>query len=149
MSGYTGRPVPDAPSGSAKRYVASGFARSMWNSLQSYLVVCLVLASLFFIAAAALAQQISVGLGIIGLWVILLDWAPTAGLLRRIGRTLIVSARGDYETEADRVPVLLRIGGAALVLWAMATAILPQEPETLHPPAADSVANPPGYGTTR
>lgn len=141
MSGSAGGRFSGAAPSSENRGISSRFTRSMWNSLQSYLVVCLVLASLFFIAAAALAQQVSVIFGVIGLWIILLDWAPTTGLLRRIGRTLIVSAKGNYETEADRVPVLLRIGGAALVLWAIATGILPQEPVSAarHSPAFDAI----------
>jgi hypothetical protein len=141
MNSSAGGRSSGAPISSRNRRVSSGFTRSLWNSLQSYLVVCLVLTSLFFIAAAALAQQVSVIFGIIGLWVILLDWAPTTGLLRRIGRTLVVSAKGNYETESDRVPVLLRIGGAALVLWAIATGILPQEPESAvpHSPALDAI----------
>src|ERR1039458_9450551 len=106
MADFASAQLPDSGSGAQDRGIPDGFARSVWNSFQSYLMICLILTSLFFIAAAALAGQISVIFGIIGLWIVLLDWTPMPGLLRRIGRTLIVSAKGTQETEADRVPVL-------------------------------------------
>ncbi len=115
------------------------FSRSLWNSLQSHFVVCLLLTSLFFVIGAAMAQRISVIFGIIGLWVILLDWAPAAGLVRRIVQNVTVSGAGNHQTEADRVPVMLRIGGAVLILWALAAGVIPQQPESaLHyePPGA-------------
>lgn len=95
-----------------------GPGRFLWNGLQSYLLICLIGASLYLVVAAILAREISVIAGIIGLWIILLDLSPRPGILGRIRATLAVSATGRDETAADRLPVLIRIGGAGLTLWA-------------------------------
>lgn len=120
MGGLSG---PQASSGNVVKPLSAvppHFARSLWNGLQSYLMVCLVICSLFFTVAAFLGGRVSVIAGIIGLWIVLLDWAPTPGIMKRTSGTLAASSNGVQETDADRLPVLLRIGGAALVLWAVA-----------------------------
>jgi hypothetical protein len=112
---------------------------SVWNSVQSYLLVCLVLTSLFFVAAATLAGQISAIFGIIGLWILVLDLRPTFELLLRVGRTLQVSALSRQETAADRAPVLVRVAGAVLVLWAIAAGI-PQQVDEARVPATSTIS---------
>ena len=103
---------------STDRPISHDPGRFVWNALQSYLLVCLIGASLYLAAAAILAREFSVVAGIIGLWVLLLDLSPRPGILARIRATLAVSTVDREESSADRLPVFLRIGCAGLTLWA-------------------------------
>ena len=120
MEGLSGSQVAGGDVGKPLSAVPLHFARFLWRSLQSHLMVSLVITSLYFIVAAILSGRVSVVAGIVGLWIVLLDWAPMPGILKRLGVTLAASSNGEQETDADRMPVLLRVGGAALVLWAVA-----------------------------
>jgi hypothetical protein len=97
--------------------------RFLWDSFQSYLIVCLGAASLFVMVAAALAQYYVAIAGIVGLWILVLGPARAPGFHERLRETLTASSPFG-ETLQDGLNVALRLGAVALVIWATAAIVL-------------------------
>jgi hypothetical protein len=97
--------------------------RFLWDSFQSYLMLCLGAASLFVVVAAALAQYYVAIAGIFGLWILVLGPVRAPGFHDRLRKTLTASSPFG-ETRQDGLNVALRLGAVALVIWATADIVL-------------------------
>jgi hypothetical protein len=97
--------------------------RFLWDSFQSYLMLCLGAASLFVVVAAALAQYYVAIAGIVGLWILVLGPVRAPGFHERLRETLTASSPFG-ETWQDGLSVTLRLGAAAMVIWATAAIVL-------------------------